>query len=337
MSVRKRWIILTTMMIFALKGTMALGRAIADDLQIALSEHEERDFEGGEHKARPLVSVRGKDVFIVHSLNGSPEDSVNDKLCKLLFFAATCREHGASRVSAVVPYLAYSRKDRQTKSRDPVTTRYVAQLFEAAGIDVVVTLDVHNLAAFQNAFRCATVHLDARKLYSRIISKRAGSERVVILSPDAGGIKRAQLLKEDYEYLSGNEAQLAVMEKRRSGGVVSGHLFAGDVKGANVFIVDDIIGTGGTMLRAAEACRQRSAYAVYALATHALFDRGCEAVLAHPAINKTIVTDSASPFHIPDDVLRNCVEVIGSTPLFSEAVLRLHAGASPFTLSNDEA
>ncbi len=76
---------------------------------------------------------------------------MNDKLCKLLFFAATCREHGASRATAVVPYLAYSRKDRQTKSPDPVTTRYIAQLFEAVGIDMVVTLGVHNLAAFQNA------------------------------------------------------------------------------------------------------------------------------------------------------------------------------------------
>ncbi|WDZ81539.1 ribose-phosphate diphosphokinase (plasmid) [Ensifer adhaerens] len=314
------------MKIFALNGTMALGRAIADELEVPLAEHEERDFEGGEHKARPLVSVRGNDVFIIHTLNGSPEGSANDKLCRLLFFAATCREHGAARVTAVAPYLAYSRKDRQTKSRDPVTTRYVAQLFEAVGIDTVVTLDVHNLSAFQNAFRCVTVHLDTRKLFSGTIANLSGSERTMILSPDAGGIKRAQLLREYYEHLSGNEAQLAFMEKRRSGGIVSGHLFAGDVEGANVFIVDDMMGTGKTMLRAAEACRQRGANAVYALATHALFDRGCEAVLAHPAIDRTIVTDSASPFHISEDLLRYCVEVVSSAPLFAESIRRLHAG-----------
>ena len=85
--------------------------------------------------------------------------------CKLLFFLATCRDNGAARVTAVVPYLAYARKDRQTKARDPVTTRYVAQLFEAVGTDCVVTLDVHNVAAFQNAFRCETIHLDARRLF----------------------------------------------------------------------------------------------------------------------------------------------------------------------------
>lgn len=149
---------------------------------------------------------RGNDVFVVHTLNSSPEGSVNDKLCKLLLFAATCREHCASRATAVVPYLAYSRKDRQTKSPDPVTTRYIARLFEAVRIDMVVTLDVHNLAAFQNAFRCATVHLDTRKVYSEVIANLSGSERSLILSPDAGGIKRAQLLREYYERVSGNEA-----------------------------------------------------------------------------------------------------------------------------------
>lgn len=327
---------LAVMKIFALNGTMALGRAITDYLGVALAEHEERDFEGGEHEARLLVSVRGKDVFIIHTLNGSPEGSANDKLCKLLFFAATCCENGASRVTVVVPYLAYSRKDRQTKTRDPVTTRYVAQLFGAVGVDMVVTLDVHNLAAFQNAFRCATVHLNTRTLFSEIIANLAGTKRALMLSPDAGGIKRAQLLREYYELLSGNEAQLGIMEKRRSRGVVSGHLFAGDVEGVSVFIVDDTIGTGRTMLRAAEACRQRGANAVYALATHGLFDRGSEAVLAHPAIDRTIVTDSAAPFHMPEDILRTCVEVIGSAPLFAEAIRRLHSGGSLATLSGDD-
>ncbi|MCK3781018.1 ribose-phosphate diphosphokinase [Ensifer sesbaniae] len=324
------------MRIFALNGTKALGRTIADHVGVALAEHEERDFEGGEHKARPLVSVRGEDVYLIHTLNGAPDESANDKLCKLLFFAATCRENGASRVTVVTPYLAYSRKDRQTKARDPVTTRYVAQLFEAVGVNTVVTLDVHNLSAFQNAFRCCTVHLNTRRLFSETIARLAGSEPVLIFSPDAGGIKRAQLLKESYELLSGNEAQLGIMEKRRSRGVVSGHLFAGDVQDAVVFVVDDMIGTGGTMLRAAEACRERGAKTVYVLAAHGLFDRGVEAVLAHPAIDRTIVTDSASPFHVSEDILRSCVEIIPSAPLFGEAIRRLHSGGSIAALSGDD-
>ncbi len=118
-------------------------------LGASLAEHEEREFEDGEHKARPLVSVRGRDVYVIHSLHGGPGQGANDKICRLLFFLATIREGGAARVTAVIPYLAYARKDRQTKSRDPVTTRYMAQLLEAMGVDAVVTLDVHNIVAFQ--------------------------------------------------------------------------------------------------------------------------------------------------------------------------------------------
>ena len=91
-----------------------------------------------------------------------PVASVNDKLCRLLFFISTLKENGAKRVTAVIPYLAYARKDRQTKPRDPVTTRYVAVLLEAAGAGLVMTLEVHNIVAFQNAFRCQTIHLDRR-------------------------------------------------------------------------------------------------------------------------------------------------------------------------------
>lgn len=173
------------MRLFALKGTDQLGGAVAGVLGTELDPHEERDFEDGEHKARPLVSVRGEDVYVMHSLAGESAASANDKLVKLLFFLATCRENGAARVTAVSPYLAYARKDRQTKARDPVTTRYVAQLFEAVGADCVVTLEVHNLAAFQNAFRCRTVHLDARKLFCQPIRTVASDLPIVIFPPTA--------------------------------------------------------------------------------------------------------------------------------------------------------
>lgn len=324
------------MRVFALNGTRVLGAAIAEAIGIPLDEHEERDFEDGEHKARPLVSVRGEDVFVIHALNGNWEGSVNDKLCKLLFFIAACRENGASRITAVVPYLAYARKDRQTKARDPVTTRYVAQLFEAVGTDQVLALDVHNLAAFQNAFRCRTIHLKARQAFAEVISRKASGGPITIFSPDGGGIQRAQLLKEAYEQLSGDASWFGFMEKRRSRGIVSGDLFAGDVKDTTVFIVDDMISTGGTMLRAAEACRQRGAKAVYAMATHGLFGKGAAAVLAHPALDCTIVTDTIAPFRLEDDLLRSCVEIIRSAPLFAEAIRRLHSGGSIAELLGDD-
>lgn len=252
------------MRFFALNGSEEIGGAVARALSIKLDPHEERDFEDGEHKTRPLVSVRGADVYVLHSLGSAGGASVNDRLCKLLFFLATCRENGAARVTAIVPYLAYARKDRQTKMRDPVTTRYVAQLFEAVGTDRIVTLDVHNFAAFQNAFRCESIHLDTRNLFVPIIRVLAEDRPITIFSPDGGGMKRVQLLKEALEADTRNDVGFGFMEKRRSRGVVSGDLFAGDVAGTAVFIVDDMISTRWDhAARSARLPRTRSESRVY--------------------------------------------------------------------------
>ncbi|MDN2568307.1 ribose-phosphate diphosphokinase [Aquibium sp. A9E412] len=317
------------MKLFALDGSQTLGAAVARVLWTTLAPHEERDFEGGEHKARPMTGVRGEDVYVLHSLEGTLEQSANDKLCRLLFFLAACRDNGAASVTAVVPYLAYSRKDRQTKTRDPVTTRYVAQLFEAIGTDRVVTLDVHNIAAFQNAFRCQTVHLDTRRLFCREIAALAGDLPVTVFSPDGGGVKRAQLLKEAYEAETGAAAGFGFAEKRRSGGVVSGELFAGAVEDSAVFIVDDMIGSGGTMLRAARACRARGAAAVHALATHGLFDAGAEALLAGGEIDSVTVTDSVARARQEAEARADeRLRIAEAAPLIGEAVRLLAEGGS---------
>ena len=150
------------LVLFALNASKDFGAAVGRHLGMELAAHEERDFEDGEHKIRPLVSVRGKDVFVVQSLYGDSEQTVNDKLCRFLFFLGALKDASAERVTAVMPYLCYARKDKQTKPRDPITTRYVADLFEAVGVSRAFTLDVHNLAAFQNAWRIETDHLEAR-------------------------------------------------------------------------------------------------------------------------------------------------------------------------------
>lgn len=316
------------MLVFALKGSQELGAAAALAAGCPLSPHEERDFEDGEHKIRPLVSVRGEDVYVIHSLGGG-STSVNDRLVKLLFFLAACRENGAARVTAVLPYLAYARKDRQTKSRDPVSTRYVAQLFEAVGVDCVVALEVHNLVAFQNAFRCRTVHLDTRELLRPSIRPIGRDLPATVMSPDGGGVKRAQLFREMFEQDTEEDAGFAFMEKRRSGGVVSGDLFAGEVDGHAVFIVDDMISTGGTMLRAAHACRKRGAAEVHAIATHGLFGKGAEALFAAAALDRLVVTDSlesaaAAAAQRPSARL----EVVSCAPLLGEAIRCLHGDKS---------
>jgi ribose-phosphate pyrophosphokinase len=317
------------MKLFALKGSENLGASVARALWTELDPSEERDFEDGEHKARPMVSVRGEDVYVLHCLAGSAGASVNDKLCKLLFFIATCRDNGASRVTALVPYLAYARKDRQTKARDPITTRYIAQLFEAVGTGRVIGLEVHNFVAFQNAFRCETVHLDARRLFCPEMRALAAGMPVVFFSPDGGGIKRAQLLKEAFEADTGLTTGFGFMEKRRSRGVVSGDLFAGEMKGAVVFIVDDMINTGGTTLRAAEACREQGAESVYAVATHGLFAPGVEQLFESPAIDRITVTDSvAAASEAVVNYPQARIDILPVGPLIGEAVRRLHTHGS---------
>src|SRR5690606_21695546 len=180
-----RWPARCNLLLFALNATRALGLRVAERLGVALSPHEEREFEDGEHKARPLVSVRDRDVYVMHSLHGEPGASVNDKLLRLLFFLGAVRDAGAARVTAVLPYLAYGRKDARTKPRDPLTTRYVAALFEAVGVDRVVALEVHNLAAFQNAFRCRTEHLDTAVLFARhFAAALPAATPLAVVSPD---------------------------------------------------------------------------------------------------------------------------------------------------------
>src|SRR5512137_2809838 len=179
------------LMLFSMAASAELGVAIAATLRQPLAAHEERDFEDGEHKARPLDSVSGADVYVVQSLHGGPDQSANDKLCRLLFFIGALKDAGARRVTAVAPYLCYARKDRRTKANDPVTTRYVAALFEAIGCDAVVTLEVHNEAAFENAFRCRAVALTAAPLMIDRIKAIAGDEPLCVISPDLGGGKRA--------------------------------------------------------------------------------------------------------------------------------------------------
>ena len=148
-----------SLMVFALNASRTFGGSVARALGIQLAAHEERDFEDGEHKARPLETVRGRDVYVVQSLYGDAQQSVNDKLLRLLFFLACVRDAGAARVTAVLPYLCYARKDARTQSNDPLTTRYVAQLLESVGVECVLALEVHNPAAFQNAFRIRAEHI----------------------------------------------------------------------------------------------------------------------------------------------------------------------------------
>lgn len=311
--------------LFAMRATAELGAGIAAALGQPLARLEEREFEDGEHKSRPLDTVAGSDVYVIQSLHGGPSDSANDKLCRLLFFIGALKDAGAARVTAVVPYLCYARKDRRTKPNDPVITRYVARMFEAAGADMVVTLDVHNVAAYENAFRCRAVALTAAPLFVHY-ARSLGGERLCAVSPDTGGDKRAELFREALEGAIGRPVGKAFAEKHRSAGVVSGELFVGDVAGATALVIDDLISTGGTLLRAARAARQAGARRVITLVTHGLFMPGAAELVADPMIDRLVVIDSVPPFRLAPGPAREKLDILPSAPLFAEAIRRLHQG-----------
>lgn len=316
------------LMLFALDSSRAFAEQVGQHLGIALSPHEEREFEDGEHKSRSLVSVRGRDVFVLHSLYADRLQSGNDKLCRLLFFIGALKDAAALRVTAIVPYLAYARKDRKSKARDPVTTRYVATLFEAVGADAVMTIDVHNLAAFQNAFRCRTEHLEAGKLFVSYFTPLLKDSEVVVVSPDAGGIKRAEAFRQDLARALGKPVGAAFAEKYRSGGVVSGDMLVGDVRDKDAIVIDDLISSGATLARTARACRDRGAARVFAAATHGLFMGDAPAVLADSAFQEIVVTDTVAPFRLEGSAAKAKVRLLNCAPLFAEAIRRLHDGGS---------
>lgn len=326
----------TGIKLFALESSGPLGRKIAERLGLDLSPHEERSFEDGEHKARPLVNVRGADAFVIHSLYGEAGESVNDKLCRLLFFLGALRDASAARITAVVPYLCYARKDRKTKYRDPVTTRYVAMLFEAVGANAVVTLDVHNLAAYQNAFRCPAENLEARMLFVNHFAPLLRDEEAIVLSPDEGGMKRADAFRRGMSHVLRRELPIGFMEKRRSRGVVSGETLFADVAGRAAVIVDDLISTGSTLLRAAGAAREKGATKVYAAASHGVFLGEASRVLADPALDNVVVTNTIPPFRLDPEVAERKLTVLDASELFAQAIRRIHEGGSVSELLGPE-
>ena len=324
------------MRLFALNETKAFGEDVARALGRTLDAHEERSFEDGEHKARPLVSVRGQRAYVLQSLHGEPGASPNDKLCKLLFFVSTLKSNGAARVTVLIPYLAYSRKDRQTKTRDPITTQYLARLIEAAGADCAVTLDVHNIVAFQNAFRGESVHLDTRRLFIDHLLSRLAGRRVCVVSPDPGGVKRAQLFREMLELRLGSPVGQAFLDKRRSAGVVSGELLAGDVDNTLAVVVDDMISSGGTMARAAMVLREHGAAGVTCCAAHGLFTGEAEKVLSVGAIDKTVISDSVPPFRVSARFADTRCDIVSSAPLFGGCIRALEGQGTISALLGDE-
>jgi ribose-phosphate pyrophosphokinase len=250
--------------------------------------------------------------------------SVNNHRVRMLFFIATCRNQGAVRVTAVAPWLPCARKDRVTKARDPVSSRYVAPLFEAVGTGPLVTVDMHNLSAFQNGFRRRTINLDTLRLFSAEVLDHAGDAPLTILSPDSGSMKRAEMLRQAAELVRNKPAGFAVVEEHRSEGLIGGGPFAGEVADHDVWIVNDMIERGETMLRDAEACRPGGARSVHLMATHAFCDAAVSQRLLGPAIASPAITDTAGSVVSPAPAPR--LRRLSVAPMVGQCLARRHNG-----------
>jgi ribose-phosphate pyrophosphokinase len=200
-------------------------------------------------------------------------------------------------------------------------------LLEAAGVDWVVTLDVHNPAALDNSFSVPVDHLSALPMMVDHFGTRLGNAPLTVASPDIGGVKRAQIFRELLESRLGRSVELAFFEKRRADGIISGHALIGDVRKRTVIIVDDLCATGNTLIRATEASIRAGCEAVYAAVTHTPHMPGIAAVLAEEGIAGVVTTDSVGFTLGPlgAEAARK-LTVLSIAPLFAEAVRRMLAG-----------
>lgn len=322
--------------IFGLNGSKAFAAEVARYLALPLSRHIERDFEDSEMYARADENVRNSDVYVLHSLYGDDNMSAGEKLSSLAFFCGSLRDASASRVNVVCPYLAYARQDRKTESRAPIATKYVAQMLEAMGVSRLLTMDVHNLAAFQNAFRIPTDNLEAKLLFIDYLMRQKDlPDNLAVLSPDSGGLPRARRFRESLEkhLCKLNQIGLANLDKERDTGTgkLRGDKIIGDVKDKDVIIIDDMIASGSTIRKAADAIVAHGGRVYAVIATHGLFI-GSDAGDNMAGIPRIIIADTVPPFRLAspeiDADIRNNVNMIGTAELFAKAIRRNHDGDS---------
>jgi ribose-phosphate pyrophosphokinase len=306
-------------LLFALHESQPFAIRVARHLALPLGTVEEHRYEDGEYKCHPLDPVAGRRVVVFAGLYPEAGLSVHDKLCRLLFFCSAIKDAGARHLQVVSPYLCYSRKERRIQAQDPVITRYLATLMEASGIDGLTTLDVHDQAAFDNAFRIPTRQLESAPLFAeRFISGYRG-EALVVASPDLGGIKRAERFRQVLEQRLGQSIERAYVEKYRCDESLSGSMLVGNVKERTVILLDDLISTGATLLRAAETCHAAGARRIYAMATHSLFTT-CDELLSSPLFERIVVSDSIPSPRLEPAMQAGRVEVLDTSAAIAAAL-----------------
>ena len=276
------------LMVTAGRASLELGGKIADKLGVALTDPGLKTFAGGEIYCRYAESIRGADLFIVQSICGSERDglTVNDALWELLLMIHAAKHASAHRIVAVTPWYGYSRQDKKSAPREPISARLVADTLEVAGIDRLVTMDLH-AGQVQGFFSKPVDHMTAMPILTQFVIDRLGDQELVIIAPDAGRVK----LVRNFAQKVG--APYALMEKERPAQQVAeiGYVI-GDVTNKTAVIVDDIIDTGGTLSAAAQTVLDEGANEVYAVATHGLFSGQAFEILGAGPLLGVVVTDT---------------------------------------------
>ena len=255
--------------VFGLNGTNEYAAKVAGHLSVELTPHEEKAFDDGEAYVKPTSepegNVRGHNVFVIQSLYEDNKESVSDKFMKLCIMCGACVQATAHEVTAVIPHLAWARQDRKTRSREPITTKIVAKMLQAAGVHHVLMMDCHNLSAEQNAFDAidgiGMDNLEVKNLFADWCVDRLDPDvPIVALTPDGGGYSRADrfrvTLMKRLTARHGRpiEVFIAIYDKlRRSTGELTGGAFLGNVEGAQVILLDDMFSTGNPAAKAGKA------------------------------------------------------------------------------------
>ena len=294
------------------RSNVELANKVAGHLGINLTETNIRNFSDGEIWAKFEDNVRGVDLFLVQSTFAP-----SDNLMELLILIDAAKRASAKRVTAVIPYYGYARQDRKDQPRVSVTAKLVANLITRAGADRIVTIDLHS-SQIQGFFDIPVDHLYASPVLLRAI-KRLGLENVTVASPDVGGVKTAR------SYARRINADLVLVDKRRPEHNVSEIMnIIGDVNEKNVLIVDDMIDTGTTFVKCAEALKEKGALQIYGVCVHPVFSgTALDKIEGCNAVEKVFVTDTI-PLRRPC----NKIEVVSIAELLAEAIIRTHDNRS---------
>ncbi len=300
--------------VFSGNANKKLAEEICKELGVPCGRCEVGRFSDGEIFVNIDETVRGSDLFLIQP-TCTP---VNNNLMELLILIDAFKRASAGRINAVIPYYGYARQDRKTKAREPITAKLVADLLTVAGIDRVVSMDLH-AGQIQGYFNLPVDHLSGVPILAEYF-KGVVDRDTVIVSPDLGGVTRAR------NFANLLDLPIAIIEKRRPKANVSEVMnIIGDIEGKNAIIVDDIVDTAGTITKAAQVLKNFGAKKVYACATHPVLSGPAIERIEKSVIEKFVVTDTIP---LKEEKKIDKIEVVSVAPIFAEVIKRIHDNKS---------